>query len=168
MKKSFTFLFTMLLFAASTLAQVTATANVQATIIAPITIAKTIDMNFGNAFVTAALGTIVLTPANARSATGGVGFLTSQPGVITAASFTVTGYANATYAITLPATATTVVESGGNTMSVDTWTTPSATGLLSGTGSQTFNVGATLHVAGLQAVGVYNQVTPFNVTVNYN
>ena len=77
--KCFTILFTMLLFALSTFAQSTATANVTATILQPITISKTIDMNFGNA-----------------------------------------------------------------------------------------SVGATLHVAGNQAVGVYAQTVPFSVTVNYN
>ena len=166
--KCFTILFTMLLFALSTFAQSTATANVTATILQPITISKTIDMNFGNASVSAALGTIILNPLSSRSASGGVLFLTSAPGTITAASFTVTGYANATYTITLPLIATTV-KFGGNTMLVDNWTSsPTATGLLNGTGDQTLNVGATLHVAGNQAVGVYAQTVPFSVTVNYN
>ena len=54
-------------------------------------------------------------------------------------------------------------------MSVGTFTsTPIATGLLSGAGTQTVTVGATLTVGASQAAGVYTSGTPFDVTVNYN
>ena len=82
--------------------QVTATATASATILAPISLTKTVDMNFGNLAVNATPGTILLTPASARSATGGVTFLPSNAGTITAASFDVVGLADATYSITLP------------------------------------------------------------------
>jgi hypothetical protein len=152
----------------STFAQASATATSTATIITPIAISKTVDMNFGNAAVTSSLGTVVLVPAGTRSATGGVTLPLGTPGTITAASFAVTGQANFTYSITLPGSATTLT-SGGNTMTCDTWSSsPSATGLLDGTGAQTLTVGATLHVAGSQPAGTYLSGTPFTVTVNYN
>ena len=167
MTKFFALAIVLFAFAASAFAQVSATATATATIVTPIAITKTVDMNFGNAAVNASLGTIILTPASTRSATGGVSFLTGSPGTVTAASFTVTGLAAATYAITLPAAFTTVT-SGGNTMTVDTWTsTPTPTGTLTG-GTETLTVGATLHVAANQPAGTYVSGIPFTVTVNYN
>ena len=145
---------------------VSATATATGTIIAPIAISKTADMNFGNIVSGAALGTVVLTPAGVRSKTGGV-FLPGTAGTVAAASFTVTGAIGFTYAITLPAAATTVT-SGGNTMTVDTWTsTPTVTGTLAG-GTQTLTVGGTLNVAANQAAGLYVSGTAFTVTVAYN
>ena len=145
---------------------VSATATATGTIIAPIAISKTADMNFGNIVSGAALGTVVLTPAGVRSKTGGV-FLPGTAGTVAAASFTVTGAIGFTYAITLPAAATTVT-SVGNTMTVDTWTsTPTVTGTLAG-GTQTLTVGGTLNVAANQAAGLYVSGTAFTVTVAYN
>lgn len=157
----------MFLISGSAFSQVTASATAEATILEPIAISKTVDMNFGNLAVNASPGTIILTPESARSATGGVTFLPSNVGTITAASFTVTGLADATYSITLPVAAT-VISNGGNDMTVDTWTsTPTPTGTLTG-GTQTLNVGATLSVPASSPSGVYTSATPFNVTVNYN
>jgi hypothetical protein len=138
-------------------------ANANARVVTPISIAKTADMNFGDVVAGGSAGTVVLTPAGARSATGGttLGSGTS----VAAAAFNVTGQANATYAITLPASAT--VTSGANSMTVDTFTSnPSGTGTLSGGGSQALSVGATLNVGASQATGTYTG--SFNVTVTYN
>ena len=157
----------MFLIAGSAFAQVTASATASATIFEPIAISKTVDMNFGNLAVNATPGTIVLTPESGRTATGGVTFLPANTGTITAASFTVTGLADATYSITLPATPT-IISKAGNDMTVDTWTsTPTPTGTLTG-GSETLNVGATLNVPASSPAGIYTSATPFNVTVNYN
>ena len=151
----------------SSFAQASATATVTATIVTPISITKTVDMNFGNVAVQVGTGgTVTLTPAGVRSATGGV-TLPAVVGTVTAASFTVNGQGTYTYAITLPATATTLTN-GANNMTADTFTsTPSATGALTA-GTQTLNVGANLNVAAAQAAGVYVSGTPFTVTVNYN
>jgi len=148
------------------LAQVSATALATATIVGPIGIANTADMNFGNVAVSAVAGTVVMTPAAVRSTTGGC-TLPAITGTVAAGAFNVTGAASYTYAITLPAAATTIT-SGGNTIVVDTWTSsPSGTGTLTG-GSETLLVGATLNVAGSQPAGTYISGTPFTVTVNYN
>lgn len=157
----------MLSFASSAFSQVTASATASATIVTPIAITKDVDMNFGNLAVNASTGTVVLTPGGARSATGGVSFLAASPGTVTAASFTVTGLAGATYSITLPSAALTI-SSGANNMTVDTWSSnPTPTGTLTG-GTETLTVGATLHVGASQAAGTYTSPTPFDVTVNYN
>lgn len=145
-----------------------ATATATGTIVTPISIANAGNMNFGNVAVNGTSGgTVVLAPAGTRTATDGV-TLPATTGTVSAAQFTVTGANNYTYAITLPSTATTVT-SGSNTMTVTSFTsTPSGTGTLSGSGSQTIQVGATLNVAAGQAVGTYVSGTPFTVTVDYN
>lgn len=151
-------------------AQSTASAAINATIVTPITITKTADMNFGNAAVqTLTGGTVILASAGTRTATSGV-TLPAITGTVNAASFDIAGQANYTYAITLPTTANTIYDAGqAHNMQVDTWTsTPSSTGTLSTSGTETLTVGATLHVGAGQAAGIYTSSTDFDVTVNYN
>ncbi len=156
--------------ATASFAQASATASAAATIITPITITKTADMNFGNVAVSATIaGTAVLAPAGTRT-TGGAGGVTlpSTTGTVAAASFTVAGQASYTYAITLPTTCT-LSDGASHSMTVNTFTSsPATTGTLSGTGTQTLNVGATLNVSAAQASGTYTNATGVPVTVNYN
>lgn len=157
----------MVIFATGTFAQVTASASASAQILTPISIVKRVDMNFGNLAVNATAGTILLTPASSRTATGGVTFLNGNSGTVTAANFEVAGLAGATYSITLPA-GPTIISYSGNDMTVDSWTSdPTPTGTLTG-GTEFVNVGATLHVPPSSPAGVYTSGTPFEVTVNYN
>jgi len=148
---------------------VSATATGTATIVSPLAISKTVDMNFGNVARSTALGTVVLGTDGSRTITGGVTLPVSAgtKGTISAASFALTGEGAYTYAITLPSGATTLTSSS-NTMTIDAFTSnPTGTGaLISGTG--TLLVGATLHVAANQANGEYVSGTAFTVTVNYN
>lgn len=150
-------------------AQASASASASATIVTPISIAKTADMDFGNAAVNAsAIGTVVLAPAGTRTATGGV-TLPATVGTPAAAAFTVSGQAGYTYAITLPASPITLTDAANNSMTAGTFTSvPAATGTLSSGGTQTLTVGATLEVAAGQAAGVYSTTTDFDVVVNYN
>jgi len=154
-------------FAASTFAQVTATASTTATIITPIAITKDVDMNFGNIAVSPTLGgTVVLPTSGARTKTGGV-TLPVVTGTVTAASFTVTGEGNSTYSITLPSSAITLTSANG-TMTVENFVSnPSNTGALSN-GSQEIKVGATLNVGAAQPAGTYTNESDLFVTVNYN
>jgi uncharacterized protein DUF4402 len=155
-----------LLAAATASAQNTATtsANATARIITPISLTKNTDMNFGDVVASGSLGTVILSTAAARSTTGGAS-LGSATGV-TAGSFAVAGQPSATYAITLPASVT-VDDGATHTMTVDTFNSnPSGTGALSGAGTQTLLVGATLHVGANQVAGSYTG--SFNVTVTYN
>ena len=149
-------------------AQVTATATASSTIVTPIGIAQTVDMDFGNVAINSTTaGTVVLAPAGTRTFTGGV-TLPATAGTVAAAEFNVTGANNYTFRITLPSTSH-EIKSGSNTMSVTGFTsTPTPTGTLSATGSATVKVGATLKVSAGQAAGTYTSVTPFEVTVNYN
>lgn len=151
-------------------AQATATASAAATIITPISIVKDVDMNFGNVAVSATIaGTAILSPAGTRT-TGGAGGVTlpATTGTVSAASFTVSGQASYTYAITLP-TSCIITDGLTHNMTVDNFTSsPSLTGVLSSGGSETLNVGATLNVLAGQAAGVYTNATGVPVTVNYN
>lgn len=147
----------------------TGSATATATIVAPIAIASTIQMNFGSFAVDAAAGTVVLATDGVRTVTGGV-TLPATAGTVTAASFAVTGEGTYTYAITIPSTAYTLTETVGTTETMDVTTfvsDPSVTGALTA-GAQTILVGATLDVVGAQLAGVYTNATGFDVTVNYN
>jgi hypothetical protein len=157
--------------AASTgaMAQESATASSSATIVAPIGIAKAVDMNFGNVATNDAGGTVIMTTGGSTSLTGGV-TLPAKTGTVTAAAFDVTGEADYTYTIAIPSSAITLVDGAGtpNEMTVDTFVSdPLTIGALT-SGAQTVNVGATLNVAGGQAAGVYTNTTDLTVTVNYN
>ncbi len=164
--KIFTLAIIALGFSTVSFAQVSATANASGTIVTPIAITKSVDLNFGNIAVGSTAGTVVLAPAGTRTTTGGV-TLPATTGTVSAAEFNVTGQAGYTFSITLPSTPTTV-SSGANSMTVNAFTsTPTPTGTLTG-GAQTVKVGATINVGANQAAGTYTSATPFTVTVNYN
>lgn len=160
-------------FSTTASAQVTASAPTTATIVAPIAIAKNVDMKFGNVAVSSTAGTVIMEPTLAAArTTGGAGGVTlpAATGTPTAAKFTVTGEGVYTYAITLPASALTLDESGVGTatMTVSAFTsTPATTGTLTA-GSEIVYVGATLNVGASQVAGLYENTTGFAVTVNYN
>jgi hypothetical protein len=146
----------------------TAASSISATIVTPIGITKTIDMNFGNLAASTSAGTVVLTPEGTRTVTGGIS-LVSNTGTVTAASFEVTGEGSYTYSISLPnETFTLKRTSGSETMLINNFTSiPSGSGkLISGT--QMIMVGATLIIDADQTIGEYVSETGFNVTVNYN
>ena len=136
-----------------------------ATVIAPISIAKTTDLVFGR-FSHGGGGSVIMTAAGVRSQGGGV--ILAPGGTPGAASFAVTGEANATYAVTMP-TETTITGPAAATMTVGTWTAAyaaGADGTLSAGGAQTLQVGATLTVANNQAAGAYTGA--FTMQVDYN
>ncbi len=153
----------MLAFAASTFAQ-SATATATATILTPLSIANAGDMNFGN-IVAGAGGDVTLDPVALTRTTTGPGLF----GAFTFALFDVTGNPNSSYTISLPATHTITRLTGTETMVVDAFSSDPATpGTLSGTGTQTITVGATLGVGAAQVPGVYENAAGFTVTINYN
>ncbi len=136
------------------------TAKVQQ-IFAPISISAVGDMDFGTMSPTGTAGTVTVTPAGVRTSVN----VDLFGGFPAAASFDVTGEPEQAYSITLPSSAT--LTSGGDTMTIDTFTDDAgASPILGIGGSDTFNVGATLNVGGAQAVGTYSGT--FAVTVNYN
>lgn len=168
-KLTFLFATAMIAFTSKAVAQDDATATSSATIVTPISITKSADMNFGNVAVTATAGTVILDPAGTRTTTGGV-TLPATSGSVAAASFDVAGEGSYTYDITLPTGDHTIEDAAAtpNTMVVNAFSSdPSGTGQLT-TGAQVLKVGATLNVGAGQTSGTYTSATPFTVTVNYN
>lgn len=145
-----------------------ATAAATATIVAPITISKQADMNFGNISVTTG-GTIVLSTGGTRAINGGVS-ASSAMGGQSAAAFTVAGEGDYAFNVTLPSSAVTLTRnSGSETMTIDAFTMNGTNPLNLSSGSYNLLVGATLHVAASQVAGTYTTgSSPFTVTVAYN
>jgi hypothetical protein len=129
------------------------------------TLTNTGALSFG-AFTAGSGGTVTVSPAGARIKTGSV-ILVNQAGVASAAQFTISGTPNAVFTLSLPADGTTFLSDGGSgSMALNSFTSsPATTGVLSGGGTQTLSVGATLSVSNLQATGSYTGA--FSVTVNY-
>ena len=150
-------------------AQASVSAVANAHVIAPISLVKNVDMNFGNIAASVSTGgTVVLAAAGTR-ATGGSGGVTlpAAAGTVAAASFTVSGTDSYSYAITLPGTVT--ISNGSNSMTVSSFNSnPSSTGSISSAGTQNISVGATLNVAAGQSPGTYSNSTGVTVTVNYD
>lgn len=149
----------------------TATASASATIISPIAITKTSDLVFGNLAVGAVGGNVAISTADVVTISG-AGTTVAQPagntGSPAAAVFGVTGEASLTYAITLPTDGSVSISDGAsNTMQVNGFVSnPGTTGTLSGAGTDTLKVGATLVVGNNQVPGTYTGT--FSVTVAYN
>lgn len=117
------------------------------------TVTQQRDLDFGSAAGDVALpGTVVISPAGAKTVTGGA---TDLGGTAGAARFRISGTKNTSYSCTLPGSIQ--VTSGANSATVDTFTTsPGLAGNLGASGKVTMNIGATLHLAVNQAAGTYS------------
>lgn len=146
-----------------------------ADIVQGISLNKTRDLNFGDIYPNAA-GTVIVSTAGVRTATGGSVLIANPANVPTSASFDTlrVGVANPKYWIRLPANGTIIISNGtGGTMAVNNFvaseTCANTTGIAPGNSGGcpsapgSFQVGATLSVAGAQAFGLYTGT--FNVTV---
>jgi hypothetical protein len=151
------------------------TADATATIVAPITITKTTDLQFGT--IVKGVGNVEVTPAGTRSHSISSTYLLTEPTTdtdVTAAVFAVAGEGAYTFSIDLPENGVVTIDDGDlNTMDVNDFTS-NGTDLLGDTdaalidGTFTLNVGATLTVTdgATQASGLYTGT--FDVTVAYN
>jgi len=143
----------------------TASADASARIVAPLEITKVADLKFGNIAAGPSAGTVVMSAADVRTGTGGV-TLIAAGNVSNAAAFDITGYPDASFTISLPASITTLA-SGANEMEVDNFVSSlGASSNLDGSGEAELKVGATLNVDANQAVGLYTG--SFDVTIAYN
>ncbi|MDR9458468.1 MAG: DUF4402 domain-containing protein [Salegentibacter sp.] len=146
-------------------AQASATANFKAsvTIIEPIGITTTSDMNFANIDARNG-GTVILKPDNTRVATGGLEL--EEAANVSAATFMVTGQQGYSFNISLPQ-GSYELRNGGEAMAIQDFTAELDQSLL-GDGPAMLKVGASLFVNPNQEPGVYNSVADLQVTVNYN
>lgn len=150
-------------------AQSVATSAASVAVVTPISIVKTSDMSFGRIAVNpASSGTVVMAPSGTRT-TGGAGGVTlpSTAGVVSSATFLITGFGSYSYTITLPTVAT-ISDGSANIMTVNGFTsTPSAIGMLGSGGTSELKIGATLNVSAGQSLGMYKNSSGLPVTVNY-
>jgi hypothetical protein len=143
-----------------------ATATASANIIQPLEIAKTADLAFGNIASGTADGTVVIAVDGSRTSTGGV-TLIEAGNVSNAASFDVTGLADASFTIEVPTSIVIETEGGADQMTVDNFISSlGADSVLDVNGEATLEVGATLNVSAQQAAGLYSG--SFDVIVAYN
>jgi hypothetical protein len=127
------------------------------------TISTVSNMSFGS-FVAGTGGTLTIKPGGTRTSTGGVVVL-GQGSTFGAASFLVSGTRSATYTLTMPTNGTVVLSDGAHTMALNDFAVSPSNGHLSGGGTQTIRIGATLTVANGQPAGQYTGT--YSVTVNY-
>ncbi|WP_077032772.1 DUF4402 domain-containing protein [Pelomonas sp. KK5] len=152
-----------------------ATANASATVLTPMTITKSTDLNFGE--LVAGNGVVTLDTAGARTKAGSTALPTG--GSPTAARFDVTGDANHTFSVDFATGSSTVLtDASSNTMAVSWFAevvgtaapTPVSTGTpTTGTlnsGAAYIYVGGAVTVGASQAAGSYTGT--IQVTVNYN
>jgi spore coat protein U-like protein len=134
-----------------------------ARVLAAIRLSRVLDLSFGAVVPSGSAGTVTVTPASARSATGGATLAGGT--AVQAGRFRVQGQANKSYTIALPASV--VVTSGANSMTVNAFTSNRASpATLPGGGAQNINVGATIGLGANQPAGTY--ANTFSVTVAYN
>lgn len=140
--------------------------GIDAKVIAPISLLNSGSsrLNFGTISRSSTSGTVTVPVTGDRTSTGGVGVLVSSS--FSRAAFTVTGENNSSFNISLPANGSISLTRVGNSdhMPVnDFQSSVGTTSVLSGTGTASFEVGATLTVSGDQAAGDYTGSFPITV-----
>lgn len=164
--KALQILLMVLFFGATALGQTQATASFTAsvTIIEPIGITNTSEMNFA-AVDAKNGGTVVLTPDNARVASGGVQLADGTN--VSAAGFRVTGQKGFSFDISLPQGEHVLSNGSQNIILKDFTSNQDGSGDLT-SGFSEFRVGATVEIESGQKPGTYQSMGPLPVTVNYN
>jgi len=161
----------MLALTASAFAQSTAYASTTAVLVTPIAISKTTDMHFGTVASSGTAGTVVLDYTDGRTATGGAS-LPAGSILQKTAVFAVTGEANSSFAITIPAAAITLTGSVSGTMTVDNFVCDGGAATTLSSGTKTLKVKAILNVPANTVAGTYSNAlansSALFVTVNYN
>lgn len=139
-------------------------ATSQATLVHPLTLLKTADLDFGTLIVTGA-GTAVINPGtNAQTTTGGV---TTVGGLPHGAAFTGAAAGLSLIFVQQPTAAVILTRIGGTqTMTVTNFTLQNGNFYIAfATGAFSFRVGGTLNVAAGQLDGQY--AGTFDVTATY-
>lgn len=163
--KKLLFLFIALLTQQFCLAQASASATVnsRATVIDPIKIDKTVDLDFGNIISAYNPGQVVLSPDGSRVAYG-VQISNSIPGTVNPAEAIVT-HGNNNYSITLPEQFTLYNQENPNqVLTIDRFTVLPQEGNF----IDIIKIGGTLNLEANQTSGFYTNSSGFNVTVSYN
>ncbi|WP_324719104.1 DUF4402 domain-containing protein [Salinimicrobium sp. HB62] len=144
-------------------ASASATVESRATIIDPIKIDKSVDLDFGNVISAYTPGTVILSPDGSRVAYG-VLLSNSIPGNVAPAEAVVT-HGNNNYSITLPQAFSLYHQENPNqVLVIDNFTVEP----IVGDEIDVLRIGATLNLEANQPAGYYSNSEGFNVTVSYN
>lgn len=144
-------------------ASASAALNSRATVIDPIQIDKTVDLDFGNVISAYNPGQVILSPDGSRVAYG-VQISNSMPGNVTPAEAVVT-HGNNNYSITLPESFLLYNQENPNqVIQIDQFTVAPQEGAL----RDIIRIGGTLNMEANQLSGYYTNSAGFNVTVSYN
>ena len=139
---------------------VQATGTATAAVVVPMTITNTSPLEFGD-IIGGTAGTVIITAAGAE----GGGTLTSS-GIQSAGTFDITGANNRTFSIGIAKVTELVNGTDNLVISAFTNTTGGLIGTLSGTGTLTLGVGATITADGSEPDGPYSGT--YTVDVDYN
>lgn len=144
-------------------ASASSTVNSRATVIDPIEIEKTVDLDFGNVISSYNPGSVILSPDGSRVAYG-VQVSSNIPGTVNPAEAVVT-HGNNNYSISLPESFLLYNQENPNqVMIIDQFTVEAETGEV----ADILKIGATLNLEANQVSGFYTNESGFNVTVSYN
>lgn len=140
-----------------------ATVNSRATIIDPIKIDKTVDLDFGNVISAYSPGQVILSPDGSRVAYG-VQISNSMPGTVNPAEAIVT-HGNNNYSISLPDQFMLYNrENPSQVLTIDDFKVLPQEGII----TDIIKIGGTLNLEANQTAGFYTNSSGFNVTVSYN
>ena len=159
------FILLSLLLSTQVFAQASASAMVtsRVTVIDPIKIDKTVDLDFGNVISAYSPGSVILSPDGSRAAQG-VQISSSFPGTVNPAEAIIT-HGNNNYSITLPESFTLYnLDNPDQKVVINRFTVEPETGVT----TDVIKIGATLNLQGNQLSGFYTNSSGFNVTVSYN
>ncbi|SDS60505.1 protein of unknown function [Gillisia sp. Hel1_33_143] len=163
--KNYIFIILIILCVFNVTAQNSASAaiNSRATIIDPIKIDKTVDLDFGNVISAYNPGQVILSPDGSRVAFG-VEISSSMPGNVNPAEALVT-HGNNNYAITLPEEFTLYNQENPNQiLTINRFTVKPQEGNI----MDLIKIGGTLNLEANQVSGTYTNSSGFNITVSYN
>ena len=147
--------------------------QINATVVTALTLSETQALHFGTMSVPTGAVEVSLSTLTYRQASipANIQLFNLAP-VPANAAYTVSGSAGALYAISLPPDNTVTITEGANPMHVDSFIAKTAsagvdglTGILDGSGNDSFVVGATLKLLNAQPVGT--DTGTFDVTINY-
>ena len=153
---------------AQLLGQASASVSVssRATVVEPIRIQKTLDLDFGNVIASHTSGTVVLAPDGTRTAYG-VNISNAVPGNVNPAE-AIVSHGDLSYDITLPESFTLFNEDDpGQNLILTEFTVLPEPNIIT-EGSDLIKIGATLNLQANQEPGFYTTTSGFTVTVTYN
>jgi len=144
----------------------TGTLRATATIIQPVTISSESTLAFGNIMANSTTGGVVVVSPSGSSTVAGVVRPGANAGVVSAATFRVSGVGGLLYSVSFASSSITLTDGGSNSMIVNGLTTASANEFSLKGGSDTLSVGGTLRVNAGQAAANYSGSV--QITVAYN